>query len=699
MFVRAMLLANIPWIFLALCNLIFFKLSAHDLMGSIFWYYFQCFIGILVFPVTSSFYPSLADRGYGIAKILGLLAIFYLNWLGTNIGIMTFSGASLSLCLMIILFLTHFVSKKENDLYQLMEKYSSHIIKVEGIGLIVFFLFLVILSLHPELHWGEKPMDLNLFNFSMRNITLPMKDPWFAGETMHYYYWGYYIFSGFAKMTGVDGEFGYALSMATIPTLMGGALYSLLLYLVKRGWLAFFGTFLILLASNFKAFLSIVFGSASFDMFFFWSSTRLFKNSAFAEYPSWSFLFADLHPHVMSLPFSTALILVLLYGIQKIWYRFSWKENLGFFFSYALIFGSLIGINGWDFLIYTLFCSLFFLVSLSFRRSFKHTTYFALAHIFGLILFLPMVITLQSQKKTIFGLWRGELNNLTSFFYHQGHWWVICLLMILPITFLHRKAIRWKVIFESIGFRLFIVILIISLLSENFVFMDRVNTIFKIFTNAYLWWGILAVISLRYFRYYLRRGPFTLFAIFSIIIINSVLIGSFFNIKALIKSRPFGLSGNHLEGSSYLNISSPSDYALINWIKENISGTPTIVERYSHSFNHSAARISTFTGVPTYLGWDGHVYVRGRTWKEINKRKRDIDFIFNSIDPLKVYEFVMKKNINFIVVGSLERKYYSTEGLKKFEQYKDIYAPLYTYQGSTIYGVGDFKNYCCKQGI
>lgn len=693
MILRALLISLLPWPFLLLFNLFFFHLNALELSGLIFWYYLISLLGLLLFPVTRKGFKGLGDGGYGLTKILSLLLLYYLNWFGTNLGIFSFSSPSLSFSLLLLMMVPHFVVKKDNDLVDLIAEYSSHIIKVELIFFALFSLYLCVYALHPELFWGEKPMDFTIFNFSLRNNDLPFLDPWFAGRPMKYYYWGYYFFSNLAKMSGVKGEVGYALSLATTAGLFGSALYSLCLFLCKKRWLALGGALFIPLASNIKAFWSIVFGEAKFDISYFWSTTRIFENKAFAEYPSWSFLFADLHPHVMSYPFVVLMMTCLFYGLKRVWPQFSWREHRFFFFFHALSFGVLLAVNTWDFLIYTLFNSLFFFLTTKGLREKKVWGLFAGVHIVGVLLFFPMLLVLQKGTPTQWGPWLGKANSLFSHFQHHGLWWLMAFIMIFPVFFLHRTALRWRVIFQSHGFRIFMCSLVIGLLAEFMVFHDRVNTLFKVFTNLYLWGGLAAMISLRYFKFYLRKNSTIPFALVALLLINASLLGTIFTMKAVTNYRPFGVRVSGLKGSEFLKKSNPSDFAIIEWIRSNVKGTPVLVERYSRSFDHQSTRISMHTGVPTYLGWDNHVFLRGAKWKDINKRKNDIDYIFNSSDPLKVYEMMLEKKLHFLVVGNLERKYYSPKGLEKFKQYRDIFVPLVQKRGAVLYGVGDYQKY------
>ena len=59
----------------------------------------------------------------------------------------------------------------------------------------------------------------------------------------------------------------------------------------------------------------VVFNGASLQPFDFWRSSRMLSPTiSITEFPYFSFLFADLHPHMMAIPFSL-LAMVLALGI------------------------------------------------------------------------------------------------------------------------------------------------------------------------------------------------------------------------------------------------------------------------------------------------------------------------------------------------------------------------------------------------
>ena len=694
---KFLLLANLPWILLSFLNYFFFHSEQHQLISILMWYYQWVFIGILMFPMVSTLLPRLPDKGYALSKIISIILLFYLNWILTNIGILSFSGPSLSFCLITLLALSHIIPHKEADLFKLLKDKFRYIWKAELIYLFVFSLLLVIQSRHPDIFWGEKPMDYTLLNFNLRNTELPLQDPWFAGETMHYYYLGYYIFAGMAKMTGVGGELGYALSIVTCGALFCVTLFGLLVYLTKRAMTSLWGVFLIVFASNFRAFSAFFFEKEKVDFKFFWSTTRVFGRGGFAEYPSWSLLFADLHPHVMSYPFAMLYLLLLIYCVEHLWSHPCSCETLYGGGLLALSFGALLGINGWDFIIYALFSCIYFVVSLRNLKVIRSALFHSLFHGISLLLFLPMLITLRSGKIVEWGRYRGITNKIFSHFSFHGHWWIIIFCMVFPVIFLHRKGIKWNVLYKSIGFRFTISGFIIALCAEFFFFSDRLNTIFKVFTNVYIWGGIACVISFRFFKFYLTKRHLIPFALICIFVMNIVLFGSYYNYKGVTNKQYFRGTQKGLRGGLYMNQYNPRDYKIISWINENVEGIPTLVERYSKSFDTKAARISMHTGLPTYLGWEGHVYLRGAPWREIEKRKREIDYIFNGADPIATVNLLTKKNISFIVVGNLERSFYSKVGIEKFSKNSDIFKLLYKNGESALYGVGEYQKFISKR--
>ena len=612
------------------------------------------------------------------------------------LGLMKQSRVDLVFIIISMSFFIIFSFLRKASLEKFISKDFNHIWRVELISLIIFSFLILIYGFHPEVFYGEKPMDYSLFFHILRSEELPIMDPWFGGNVLRYYYWGHTFFTSISKIIGTSPETGLTLSLATIGMLLSSNLYSLILFLTRQKNLSFIFSLLLVLSSNFKAFWDGFVLKRAMNLSFLFSNTRVFNDKEFSEYPSWSLLFGDLHPHVMSYPFCIMFLLFLFYGLKYIGGDFSFKKNFSFMILYSLCFGALLAINGWDYITYSFFGGFFFILSFDNLTTIRKFSFYFSTQALSLILFFPMLHLYLGGSTKKMGRWEGAKNDFVNHFNHSGLWWVILITLLLPLFLRKRK---WSLYPQTILSKFIIVSLFCALLAENFFFMDRVNTIFKIFNNFYIWSAIISCICFRYFRFYTRRIRFIPLTAIASCLLLILLGGTFYNLKALFAHRTFKNIGDSLLGGNFLYPLSIGDKEIVSWALRKVKGNPTLVERYSDSYDIKGSRISTYTGIPNYLGWDHHVYIRGQKWNSILERKKDIDFIYHNKDPLKVYEFMLSKGLHFLVVGDFEKKYYPSIGLEKFNKYRDIFVPLVTKDGSTLYGIGNYQLYIKKDLI
>ncbi|MBP9072164.1 MAG: glycosyltransferase family 39 protein, partial [Caldilineaceae bacterium] len=81
----------------------------------------------------------------------------------------------------------------------------------------------------------------------------------------------------------------------------------------------------------------------------FWDPSRVLP-ATINEFPYWSFLFADLHPHMIGIPFTVlflALALTLIRSYDVDW-RKSWPRGLGLLAAFSLVLGTLASVNLWE---------------------------------------------------------------------------------------------------------------------------------------------------------------------------------------------------------------------------------------------------------------------------------------------------------------------------------------------------------------
>ena len=108
----------------------------------------------------------------------------------------------------------------------------------------------------------------------------------------------------------------------------------------------------------------VISGAAKMPPYDFWGPSRVIEPTI-NEFPFWSFLFADLHPHIIGIPLSgmfLALALVLVMDAGTDWRR-AWRQGLGLVALFALLLGALASVNLWELPTYFGLGVLTFLVS------------------------------------------------------------------------------------------------------------------------------------------------------------------------------------------------------------------------------------------------------------------------------------------------------------------------------------------------
>src|SRR5207248_5761027 len=189
----------------------------------------------------------------------------------------------------------------------------------EVIFTLAFLLFVGIRSLNPDL-WniyfgGEKPMELAFLNAVLRSPYMPPYDPWFAGGYINYYYYGYIIIGALTKLTAIVPTTAFNLAIPTLFALTFTEVMALVYSLTRRFSISLLGGYFAVLIGNFnglaqfKAQLVASITHMTPIAFDYWQSSRIIPFTI-NEFPFWSFLFADLHPHVINMP-----VAVLMLGI------------------------------------------------------------------------------------------------------------------------------------------------------------------------------------------------------------------------------------------------------------------------------------------------------------------------------------------------------------------------------------------------
>jgi len=461
------------------------------------WYFLLLILGWLTFPLTYFLFPKLSDRGYTLARTVGLLIWGYAFWLFASFGMAQndLGGILFALTILIALSVWSFVNYK-SEIINFIQTNRRLIITTEILFFIAFAFLAFLRSANSELYSTEKPMELMFINSIMRSETFPPQDAWLSGYAISYYYFGYVMTAMLAKFSNINGSTAHNLMTSLVFALGAigsyGILYNLLSSVRSRksedrvsastvNGFALLAPLFLLLMSNFETLLEVLHRAGIFwtkdtngtftssfwtwlDMkelsqppieplgliperyLWWWRASRVVQDYSIAgvwtgdvidEFPFFSFLLGDLHPHVLAIPFSLLAISVALNIFLGGWRgkleAFGVQLHLnitGFFFS-ALVLGGLAFLNTWDILVgATLICSAYIFSRVnSDGWSWKRLEdLFTLALPLGavsLFLYFPFYLGFSSQA--------GGL--LPSFMYptRGTHLWVMWGTLLIPI--------------------------------------------------------------------------------------------------------------------------------------------------------------------------------------------------------------------------------------------------------------------------
>ncbi len=215
------------------------------------------------------------------------------------------------------------------------------------------------------------------------------------------------------------------------------------------------------------------------------------------------------------------------------------------------------------------------------------------------------------------------------------------------------------------------------------VFGQRLNTIFKFYYQAWLLFGIAALFGLGYLWQQWRGAQRIIPAIATAGYTVALLIGLLYPYFA-VNSRSLEFRGAQsddtsidtrqpatLNGLAQVARFNPDEYAAISWLRDEIDGTPVILEAVGGQYS-AFARVAASTGLPTVLGWAGHEHQWRGSTPEPGLRDPAIREIYTQKDWLQARELLNQYGVEYIYVGNLERDTYGTQGFDKFAENLEV---------------------------
>lgn len=648
-------------------------------------------IGIINLPFNRLILPGLPDTGWIFSKISGLLIAAYLSWLLGMLKIFPFSNSLILLTIILLLTVNIFINRFTKTSW--FGGVSLKIVLAEEMLFVAgFILWAFVRSHNPDIHDLEKYMDFGFINSILRSGYFPPKDMWLAGGNINYYYFGHLTAALVIKLLGTRPEVGYNLALALIfaLTLTGSFSIGLNIYSDKIKRITLISVLsgiltagLLVFSGNMQVIYALVEG---FENYWYPQATRFIPNTIH-EFPLYSFIVADLHGHLLDVPF-VLLTVVFFYSnffagpYNKIFHFWGGKEkdgndngqephgrkNLVKYILTGFLLSALYMTNAADSVIYFGFFGLIILLKifpsmkknlLSIRTLWEFVKPLILTGVSYLIFSLPFQLTFKPFAKGI------NLVNQRSPIDMFLIVWSFSLFFVLSFIVFQLKKSS-----EQRKSDLFIPLLaifscILILVPEIIYFSDiyteqpRTNTMFKFTYQAFILFSIISAYAIISISQKIIQKANVVGILWLLVSLNLLEIMSLYPYLA-ISSNYGNIStgkGRSLDGIKYLSVIRPGDYETIKWINENIKGQPVILEAVGESYT-DYARISANTGLPTVLGWPVHEWLWRDDVKVTEVRAANVETVYNYFDLETAKRLLADYKVEYVYVGDLERERY-----------------------------------------
>jgi uncharacterized membrane protein len=113
------------------------------------------------------------------------------------------------------------------------------------------------------------------------------------------------------------------------------------------------------------------------------------------------------------------------------------------------------------------------------------------------------------------------------------------------------------------------------------------------------------------------------------------------------------------------------DYDTIEWLEHNLQGTPVVLEGTTGGYQYRwGNRISIYSGLPTVIGWEWHQRQQRAAFTDrvVFDRNADVREFYSTTDSERALLLLDRYDVDYVVLGQLERAYYDEAGLDKFEE-------------------------------
>jgi len=350
--------------------------------SSVRWYAVLLALSVGFAPYGRVLFSRFADRGASIVRPIALLSVVYPTWYAASLGLLPFStlGLWVTLATAAAVGWGLVVHRRLVD-----RTWWKSLLWVELVSALMFILAIWLRGYGPEILNTEKPMEIAFLASSSRTAVMPPPDPWLAGERINYYYIGYVVHAGLIRLSGVIPTVGFNLALATTFSMTVVAMAGLA-FNVARSWVSrrravaagSLAAFFLTIAGNLYAPLQLLKSPReTWDAGWWdktvgigWRASRVVCDGdrtnndcvrpaveTINEFPSFSFILGDLHPHVLALPFTIVAMAMAYHLMRPETRRPVVERSLSAWIAVMVagwLVGSLYALNSWDYPTYLL---------------------------------------------------------------------------------------------------------------------------------------------------------------------------------------------------------------------------------------------------------------------------------------------------------------------------------------------------------
>jgi len=669
----------------------------------ILWFLIIELLALAAYPLSRKIFFLFSDKGWGFCKIIGILTLAFGSWAISATHISSFNKPLVATLFLLFLIVSGYVlfKKRREILEEIKENWKVYLVS-EVVFLVFFIFFLTIRLFSPDIFGAEKFMDFAFLNSLSRFDAFPPADPWLSSGTINYYYFGYFTWATLAKLINFAPSVIYNLAVVTIGALVAQGVFSISYQLTKKISWGVAGTILAVLIGNLAGSTQIFGRGLAIFPYNYWEPTRVISGTI-NEFPFFSFIWADLHPHLMAMPnFVLFIALAYVLSVKKTW---------PLIVLMGVSFGLAYATSGWD---APSLATLALLVLLIFSEKGQFvarvkSTIKTLAWILGIgiLTALPFIASYSFPKMNI-GL-ASVRSDLPSFILVFGLFLFVILagFSLKALNILEKiKKHKVDVIAITVGMILFMGVITQSLvvplllllmilgiatfasleeeqkfpfllgligllicLGAELIFIDdtygpanqRLNSVFKFHLHAWYFFAIASASLLPFILSTLKAKKVVnicFAAIFAVLFVLSLIypIGASYERANGFKSQP------RLDGIEYLKDQAPDEYEALKYLLDNVDDRDAVIVEATGNPYGTLSRVSAYTGLKTILGWANHERLWRRDDKssrEIEIRAQDIKRIYEEKDLEKTKALLSKYRVSYIYIGNQEKSEYN----------------------------------------